>query len=175
MAGTGEIGVITGDGKGKTTAALGLALQAVGRGAKVMMFQFLKAPDSSGEHFAVMGLGSRFIIKPAGRKGFIRRGGRNPEDEALAKQAFQEARAAVLQGEYNLVILDEINIAVYMGLIEPADVVELAKIKPERVGLLFTGRYASPEVLDAADYVIEMKNVKHHFEKGVAAREGIEY
>jgi len=175
MAGTGEIGVITGDGKGKTTAALGLALQAVGQGSGVMMLQFLKAPDSSGEHFAVKGLSSRFVIRPIGRKGFIRREGRNPEDQALAERGLEEARVAISGGEYDLVILDEINVAVYMGLIEPERVVDLAANKPERVGIIFTGRYASPEVLDTADYVIEMKNVKHYFEQGVAAREGIEY
>lgn len=175
MSDRGEIGVITGDGKGKTTAALGLALQALGRGSRVMMVQFLKSPDSSGEHFAAKALAPRFVIKPMGRKGFIRKRGGKPEDEVLAQEAFEEARAAVMSGEYNLVVLDEINIALFMGLIAPEAVLDLAKKKPERVGLIFTGRNARPEVLEAADYVIEMKNVKHYYDAGVAAREGIEY
>lgn len=175
MTRRGEIGIITGDGKGKTTAALGLALQAVGRGSRVMMIQFLKSPDSSGEHFAARGLAPRFVIKPMGRKGFIRRRGGKPEDEANAAKAFEAALEAVMSGRHDLVILDEINIAVFMDLIDPAAVVDLAAKKPEQVGLIFTGRNAHPAVLEAADFVIEMKNVKHHFDAGVGAREGIEY
>ncbi len=112
----GQIHVFTGEGKGKTTAALGLACRAVGRGLKAFMVQFLKAPDTSGEQFAAKALEPLLTIKPMGRKGFIRRRGCEPLDTVMAELALEEARWAMLHGENNVVILDEANVAVHMGL-----------------------------------------------------------
>jgi cob(I)alamin adenosyltransferase len=172
---TGKIQVFTGDGKGKTTAALGLAWRAIGRGLKVFMVQFLKAPDTSGEHFAAKAFAPLFTIKPMGKEGFIRRRGCDPLDQIMAEMALEEAREAMLSGEYDLIILDEINVAVHLGLLNVTDLLELIDLKPEKVELVLTGRYAHPGVIERADMVLEMKKIKHHFDKGVMARKGIEY
>lgn len=168
---TGSIQVYTGEGKGKTTAALGLAWRAIGRGLKVFMVQFLKAPETSGEQFAAEAFAPMLTIKPMGRKGF----GCEPLDVIMAERGLEEARNAMLSGEYGIVILDEINIAVHLGLVEPQTVLELMDAKPENVELVLTGRYAHPKVIERADCVLEVKKIKHHFDKGVEGREGIEY
>ncbi|MEI8183274.1 MAG: cob(I)yrinic acid a,c-diamide adenosyltransferase [Desulfomonile sp.] len=168
---TGSIQVYTGEGKGKTTAALGLAWRAIGRGLKVFMVQFLKAPETSGEQFAAEAFAPMLTIKPMGRKGF----GCEPLDAIMAERGLEEARNAMLSGEYGIVILDEINIAVHLGLVEPQTVLELMDAKPENVELVLTGRYAHPKVIERADCVLEVKKIKHHFDKGVEGREGIEY
>ncbi|MBM3303195.1 MAG: cob(I)yrinic acid a,c-diamide adenosyltransferase [Deltaproteobacteria bacterium] len=175
MPETGKIQVFTGEGKGKTTAALGLAWRAIGRGLNVFMVQFLKAPDTSGEHFAAHAFAPMMMIKPMGRKGFIRRRGWEPLDTVLAELAMEEARAAMLSGEYEVVILDEVNMAVHLGLVHVKNLLDLIGAKPEHVELVLTGRYAHPEIVMRADVVLEMRKIKHHFDDGVAAREGIEY
>jgi cob(I)alamin adenosyltransferase len=175
MADNGKILVFTGEGKGKTTSALGLAWQAVGRGRKVFMVQFLKAPDTSGEHFAVHAFAPLLTIKPMGRKGFIRRSGPDTLDTDMAEQALKEARAAMVSGEYDVVILDEVNVAAHLGLIRIEHLLELIDLKPASVDLVLTGRSAHLELIHRADVVLEMKKIKHHFDDGVAAREGIEY
>ncbi len=172
---SGKIQVFTGDGKGKTTAALGLALRAIGRGMKVFMVQFLKAPDTSGEHVAAKAFGPNLVIKPMGRKGFIGNRGPEPTDALMARKALEEARNALLGKEYDVVILDEINVAVHLGLLEVQDVLALMDSRPEHVELVLTGRYAHPDVVERADSVFEIKKIKHHFDNGVPAREGIEY
>jgi cob(I)alamin adenosyltransferase len=175
MNGPGKIQVFTGEGKGKTTAALGLALRAIGRGFKVFMVQFLKAPGTSGEHLAVQSLAPMMVIKPMGRNGFIFRQEYEPLDTTMAELALKEARNAMSSGLYDVVILDEVNLAVHLGLIGVQDLLDLMDSKPENVELVFTGRYAHPEVISRADAVQEMKKIKHHFDKGVKARKGIEY
>ncbi len=175
MAETGKIQVFTGEGKGKTTAALGLAWRAIGRGLKVFMVQFLKAPDTSGEHFAAHAFAPMMIIKPMGRKGFIHRRGLEPLDTVMAELALEEARTAMLGGEFDVIILDEINVAVNLGIIAIKDLLDLMEAKPENVELVLTGRYAHPEVVLRADVVLEMRKIKHHYDNGVVAREGIEY
>lgn len=175
MAETGKVQVFTGEGKGKTTAAVGAAIRAIGRGLKVLMIQFLKAPNSSGEQIAALALDPQFKIKPMGRKGFIRRRGCEPLDHVLAEIALDEARSEIANGEYDVVILDEINVAVHLGLIDVEEVLGLIHSKPENVELILTGRYAHPEVIEQADSVLEMRKIKHHFDAGVPAREGIEY
>ncbi|MBI5569404.1 MAG: cob(I)yrinic acid a,c-diamide adenosyltransferase [Desulfomonile tiedjei] len=172
---TGTIQVITGEGKGKTTAALGLALRAVDRGLRVFMVQFLKAPHTSGEHFSAEAVAPLLTIKPMGRKGFIRKSGGEARDRLLAQQALQEARTAMLSGDYGVIVLDEINVAVSMGLIDVKDVLEFIDAKPEGMELLLTGRYAQPEIVRRADLVLEMKKIKHPFDQGIPAMEGIEY
>lgn len=175
MNGPGKIQVFTGEGKGKTTAAVGLAVRAIGRGFKVFMVQFLKAPNTSGEQIALQALAPSMIIKPMGRKGFIFRRGCEPADIAMATQALDEARSAMLSGNFDVIVLDEVNVAVHLGLIDVQDVLDLINSKPDKVGLVFTGRNASPEIIDQADVVTEMRKIKHHFDKGVRARNGIEY
>ncbi|MBI5250216.1 MAG: cob(I)yrinic acid a,c-diamide adenosyltransferase [Desulfomonile tiedjei] len=175
MNGIGTIQVFTGEGKGKTTAALGLAWRAVGRGLKVFMIQFLKAPETSGEHFAAEAFGPLLTIKPMGRKGFIRRRGCEPLDTVMAELALEEASSAMLSGHYDMIILDEINMALHLGLIRLQDLLHFMKSKPENVELVLTGRYAHPQVIELADSVLEMRKIKHHFDSGIPAREGIEY
>jgi cob(I)alamin adenosyltransferase len=175
MTETGKIQVFTGEGKGKTTAALGLAWRAIGRGLKVFMVQFMKAPDTSGEHFAAKAFAPMMTIKPMGRKGFIVGRGCDPLDAVMAELALEEARNAMLGGEYDVIILDEINVAVNFGIVDVKNVLELLEAKPKKVEMVLTGRYAHPEVITHADVVLEMKKIKHHYDNGVAAREGIEY
>jgi len=175
MSQTGKIQVFTGEGKGKTTAAVGAAVRAIGRGRKVLMIQFLKAPDSSGEQMAALALDGQFTIKPMGRKGFIYKRSCEPLDQVMAESALEEALFQVVNGDYDVVILDEINVAVYLGLVQVGDLLGLIDSKPEKLELILTGRYAHPSVIERADSVIEMKKIKHHFDAGVPAREGIEY
>ena len=172
----GLIIVNTGPGKGKTTAAMGTALRAVGNGLKVLMLQFLKGSWHYGELDAVKAFGDNFVMKQMGR-GFVKVGGAetDPEDVKMVEEAWGEARAAILSGQWDLVILDEINYAIGYKMLDPAKVVETLKQKPEAVHVILTGRNAHPSIVEIADTVTEMKQVKHAYEKGVMAQRGIEY
>jgi cob(I)alamin adenosyltransferase len=172
----GLIIVNTGPGKGKTTAAMGTALRAVGQGMRVLMLQFLKGSWHYGELDAVMAFGDRFIMKQMGR-GFVKVGAENPdpEDVRMVEEAWAEAEKAILSGEWDLVILDEINYAISYGMLDSARVVEALKKKPEMVHVILTGRNAHPTIVEVADTVTEMRQVKHAYEKGVMAQRGIEY
>lgn len=172
----GLIIVNTGPGKGKTTAAMGTALRAVGNGMKVLMLQFLKGSWHYGELDAVKAFGDNFVMKQMGR-GFVKVGGAetDPEDVRLVEEAWEEARQAINSGRWELVILDEINYAISYGMLDPAKVVEVLKRKPEQVHVILTGRNAHPTIVEVADTVTEMKQVKHAYEKGVMAQRGIEY
>lgn len=170
----GLIQVYTGNGKGKSTAALGLALRACGRGLRVLMIQFMKGGGPYGEHIAAEQLAPLLTIIPTGRPGWVKRPVPDPEDVALARAAFERATAAVTGGEYDLVILDEINGAISFNLIPVGDVLDLMKQKPATVELVLTGRDAPAEVIAAADLVTEMAEVKHYFRAGVPSRQGIE-
>jgi cob(I)alamin adenosyltransferase len=172
----GLIIVNTGPGKGKTTAAMGTALRAVGSGMKVLMLQFLKGSWHYGELDAVKSFGENFVMKQMGR-GFVKVGGAetDPEDIRMVEEAWSEAREAIMGGKWDLVILDEINYAVSYGMLDPAKVVEALKQRPEMVHVILTGRNAHPSILEIADTVTEMKQVKHAYEKGVMAQRGIEY
>jgi cob(I)alamin adenosyltransferase len=172
----GLIIVNTGPGKGKTTAAMGTALRAVGNGMKVLMLQFLKGSWHYGELDAVKAFGDNFVMKQMGR-GFVKVGGAetDPEDVRLVEEAWKEAEAAILSGQWDLVVLDEINYAITYGMLDPSRVVETLKRKPERVHVILTGRNAHPTIIELADTVTEMKQVKHAYEKGVLAQRGIEY
>ena len=172
----GLIIVNTGPGKGKTTAAMGTALRAVGNGMKVLMLQFLKGSWHYGELDAVKAFGENFIMKQMGR-GFVKVGGAetDPEDIKLVEQAWAEADAAIMSGKWDLVILDEINYAISYGMLDPGKVAETLKRKPELVHVILTGRNAHPTIIELADTVTEMKQVKHAYEKGVIAQRGIEY
>jgi cob(I)alamin adenosyltransferase len=172
----GLIIVNTGPGKGKTTAAMGTALRAVGQGMKVLMLQFLKGSWHYGELDAVKAFGANFVMKQMGR-GFVKVGGAqpDPEDVRMVEEAWAEAEQAILSGEWDLVILDEINYAISYGMLDPAKVVATLKKKPEMAHVILTGRNAHPTIVELADTVTEMRQVKHAYEKGVMAQRGIEY
>jgi cob(I)alamin adenosyltransferase len=172
----GLIIVNTGPGKGKTTAAMGTALRAVGNGLKVLMLQFLKGSWHYGELDAVQAFGDKFIMKQMGR-GFVKVGTEkpDPEDVKLVEEAWAEAARAIDSGTWDLVILDEINYAISYGMLDPAKVAESLKTKPVMVHVILTGRNAHPTIIELADTVTEMRQVKHAYEKGVMAQRGIEY
>ena len=176
MAGKLEQGLVqiyTGEGKGKTTAALGLALRALGRNLKVYMLQFLKGEDT-GELHAGRLFGDNFVIEQTGLKGFIHRGKIDPADAHRARVALQAAKKILSGGKYDLVILDEINVALYFELISVHEVVQVLAARAPHVEVVLTGRYAPPELVEMADLVTEMQNIKHYYQAGVSAREGIE-
>jgi cob(I)alamin adenosyltransferase len=172
----GLIIVNTGPGKGKTTAAMGTALRAVGQGMRVLMLQFLKGSWHYGELDAVQAFGDKFLMKQMGR-GFVKVGAEkpDPEDVRMVEEAWAEAEKAIHSGEWDLVVLDEINYAISYGMLDPAKVVESLKKKPELVHVILTGRNAHPTIVEVADTVTEMRQVKHAYEKGVMAQRGIEY
>ncbi|HMK34760.1 MAG TPA: cob(I)yrinic acid a,c-diamide adenosyltransferase [Desulfomonilaceae bacterium] len=170
-----RIFVYTGDGKGKTTAALGRGLGPISRGLKVYMVQFLKRPNTSGEHFVPAALSSLFTIKPMGRGRFIANRPSEPEDRVMGQLALKQARNAMLSGEYATVILDEATAAVRKKVIDLPQLLDFMASKPEGVELVITGRHAPSDIIRVADVVIEMKKIRHHFDKGCKARKGIDY
>ena len=173
----GLIIVFTGPGKGKTTAALGTAFRAVGQGLKVLMVQFIKGSWHYGELDTSRMLGeNRIRILPMGR-GFVKVGVEkpDPEDVRMVEEAWRFASQAITGGEYDLVILDEVNYAISYKMLGPAKVVETLKQKPERVHVVLTGRNAHPSIVECADLVTEMREVKHPYQKGILAQRGIEY
>jgi cob(I)alamin adenosyltransferase len=173
---TGLILINTGPGKGKTTAAMGTALRAVGNGMKVLMLQFLKGSWHYGELDAAEAFGGNFVMKQLGR-GFVKIGGAetDPEDIRMVEEAWEEARTAILSGEWDMVVLDEINYAISYGMLDPAKVVDTLKARPEMVHVILTGRNAHPSLVEIADTVTEMREVKHAYQKGILAQRGIEY
>lgn len=170
----GCVQVYTGNSKGKTTAALGLAFRAVGRGLKVVMIQFMKGGGPYGEHLSAARLAPDLTIIPTGRDGWVDKDNPAQEDITLAAQALALAKEKLLSGEYDLVILDEVNGAAGFGLISVVDILDLIKIRPATVELILTGRNADPQVIEAADLVTEMVEIKHYYKAGVPARIGIE-
>ncbi|MEM3770548.1 MAG: cob(I)yrinic acid a,c-diamide adenosyltransferase [Candidatus Bathyarchaeia archaeon] len=170
----GLVQVYTGDGKGKTSAAFGLALRAIGRGLKVHIIQFIKGGFDYGELYVVDRL-PNLTLKAFGRGKFVTTQPPSEEDVKLAEEALKLAEKTIKSGEYDLVILDEINVALNLKLISLEKVLELIKGKPKHVELVLTGRYAPKEIIDVADLVTEMREVKHPFKRGCQAREGIEF
>jgi cob(I)alamin adenosyltransferase len=172
----GLVLINTGPGKGKTTAAMGTALRAVGNGMRVLMLQFLKGSWHYGELDAVKAFGDNFVLKQMGR-GFVKIGGAetDPEDVKMVESAWDEAREAILSGAWDMVVLDEINYAIGYGMLDPAKVAETLKTRPEMVHVILTGRNAHPSLVEIADTVTEMRQVKHAYEGGVLAQRGIEY
>jgi len=169
----GYIHIYTGDSKGKTTAALGLALRAMGAGLKVFMGQFVKRRICS-EHKALERFKDLITIKQYGT-GFIK--GKKPASSAMAaaKKGLVDVKKALMSGKYDMVILDEINIAVHYGLLSTDDVLKLLDKKPVATEVIITGRYADKKLIKKAGLVTEMKEIKHYFKHGVKARKGIEY
>ena len=168
----GYVQVYTGDGKGKTTAALGLALRAAGAGLKVFIAQFVKGMEYS-ELDALARFGDAITVKQYGRGCFIYREPTD-EDRRAAREGLAEIRQVVASGEWDVVIVDEGNIATHYGLITVDELLELAETKPDHVELVITGRRAHPRLLERADLVTEMTEVKHYYTQGVVARKGIE-
>jgi len=170
----GMVQVYTGDGKGKTTAALGLALRAIGHGLKVYMIQFMKGDPEYGELRAVKNL-PNFVVRQYGRPDFVDRKSPSAVDIRLAQEGLAHAREVIASGEYDLVILDEINVALDFKLIDLQEVLALIESRPREIELVLTGRCAPQQVLQAADLVTEMREVKHYFRCGRGSRDGIEH
>lgn len=171
---TGLVQVYTGNGKGKSTAAFGLALRAYGHGLKVVIVQFLKRADY-GEHRAFARLAPQVEVRAFGREGFLHTNGVRDEDYRLAHQALEYAREVMTQGRADILILDEINNALRFGVLQVEEVLDLLDLRPSHVELVLTGRGAPPELIARADLVTEMREVKHPYHAGVASRAGIEY
>ncbi len=169
----GLVHVYTGNGKGKTTAALGLALRAMGNDLQVAMVQFMKSPQYYGEYEIAKSLPNLTLL-PMGRDCLVYEGKAKQEDYDAAEAALKKARELMQSGRYDLVILDEVNVAIFMGLIKVEDVVKVVTQRPPRVEVVLTGRYAPPEIIEVADLVTEMCLIKHPYNRGIPARDGIE-
>lgn len=169
----GYVQVYTGDGKGKTTAALGLVLRALGHDLRVAVLQFMKADPSWGEIVMLHRLG--VDVLQCGLDHWVIKGEATEEDLAAAAEGFARARDLVMSGDYDVVVLDELATALYFELVGLDDVLALVRDKPAHVELVITGRRAPDGLLAAADLVTEMVPRKHYYDAGVEAREGIEY
>lgn len=178
----GLILINTGDGKGKTTAALGTALRAWGDGQKVLILQFIKGGWKYGELNSIEALGKlngNIEIRPMG-DGFVFHN-REEDEEAyqkkkqLAEKAWEMVVEEVMSDKWDLVILDEVNYAIHFEMLDTEKVVKLIQEKPARLNMILTGRYARPELIELADTVTEMTLIKHAFQKGIHARKGIEF
>jgi cob(I)alamin adenosyltransferase len=172
MAGRAYVQVYTGDGKGKTTAALGLALRAAGAGLRVFVAQFLKGTASS-ELSGLRRFADLITVRQYGRPDFIQ-GAPAPEDVAAAHEGLRGARDAIDSGRFDVVILDEANIATFFGLFTVDELLEVVDRAAGSVEIVITGRRADQRVIDRADLVTEMREVKHYHARGVRARRGIE-
>jgi cob(I)alamin adenosyltransferase len=168
----GYVQVYTGDGKGKTTAALGLAIRAAGAGKRVFIAQFLKG-TKSGEHEALGRFQDLIRVELFGRPGFIS-GAPGPEDKTFARKGLAEVLGAVRSGSFDLVIMDEANLAVWYGLFSVEELLEVMESGGGRMEIVVTGRKADPRVIARADLVTEMREIKHYFTSGTRARDGIE-
>ncbi len=173
-ANRGLVIVITGNGKGKTTSAFGQALRAVGQGYKVFIMQFMKGRDY-GEFVAAKKYLPRLTVRRSGLDSFVMRDKPAPVDIELARQGLELAKKAIASGKYNMVILDEINVAIDFNLIPLEEMIRLIKNKPSGLDLVLTGRYAAKEIIKLADTVSEVKEIKHHYTAGIKDRAGIEY
>jgi cob(I)alamin adenosyltransferase len=170
----GLVQVFTGEGRGKTSAAIGTVIRALGNGLRVFIVAFMKAGRPSGEWEVLSGLQNVSVAR-FGTKAFVNPDSPGPEDREQAAKALKAAQEAMLSGDYELVVLDEVNVAVAWKLVELDEVLRLIEDKPGNVELILTGRSADKEIVRAADLVTEMLNIKHPYEKGTEARKGIEY
>lgn len=168
--------VFTGNGKGKTSAAMGVALRAVGQGLRVLMIQFIKGSWHYGELDSSKMLNGQFEIRPMGR-GFVKVGTEkpDPEDVRLVEEAWKTGVEAMHSGNYDLVIFDEINYAVNYGMLPISHVIADLAARPEHLHVICTGRNAHSDLVEAADLVSEIKEIKHPFHKGILAQRGIDY
>ena len=169
----GTVQLYTGDGKGKTTASLGAAIRAAGHGRRVLMIQFMKG-RLYGELAAAKGIDG-FTIEQYGRDEFVDSTNPDPVDMELAARGWARALEAASDEDIDLLILDEINVAVSFGLVALEDVIRFVEKRQPHLELILTGRYAPDELIELADTVTEMREIKHHYQKGVEARKGVEY
>ncbi len=170
----GLVQVYTGDGKGKTTAALGLAVRALGHGLTVHIIHFMKGDTRYGEQATLAQLPG-VSVERFGLTTLCNPKQPRPEERQQAHKALEAAQQAVRGGQYQVVVLDEINVALAFGLIPLEPVLELVRSKPAGIELVLTGRKAPPELMAVADLVTEMREIKHPFQKGILARAGIDY
>lgn len=171
----GLILVFTGDGKGKTTAAFGVALRAAGNGMNVLVLQFMKGLISIGEINALSDTNLPITIERFGRPGFVQNRVCEPLDLHIAHQGLEAFKEALESGAYDLIVLDEIIMAVDFGLLKIEEVMKAIEKKPPELHLVLTGRNAKKELLEIADVVTEMREVKHHYHQGIKAQKGIEF
>jgi len=175
----GYIQVYTGDGKGKTTASLGLTMRALGRGWKVLLVMFAKGGNGYGELFSFRELSPKLAqqleIVQAGLDRIVYKNNVSKEDENAVNFGWEKAKNAAISGEYDLIVMDEANIAIDLGLIKIDEMVEFLKNKPQSLEIVITGRNARQEIIEIAHLVSEIKPVKHYWNVGVTARKGIEY
>ncbi len=172
----GLIIVFTGNGKGKTTAAMGQALRAVGQGLKVLMLQFIKGTWNYGELESIKRLDPDLVIRPLG-KGFVRTKSKLDDNEAIENinQSWEQAENEILSDKYDMVILDEINYVIDFGLLPVDKMLTLLEKKPNRLHIILTGRNAHEKVIERANIVTEMVEIKHQYSKGIKAHKGIEF
>lgn len=175
----GYIQIYTGDGKGKTTASLGLALRALGHGWNVLIAQFAKGESENGDFYGELSSSTKLMPKldfvQFGLDKVIYSHNINIEDYKETRRGWQFAKEAIKNNKYQLIILDEINVCVDLGMIKVSELKEALKNKPQNLEIVLTGRCAHPEIVAMAHLVTEMKPVKHYFDMGVMARRGIEY
>lgn len=170
----GLVYVFAGDGKGKTSAALGVALRAAGHGLRTHITFFMKGEYPYGEQ-RTLGLLPNISVARFGSLEFVVPGEVKPEEKEQARLALENARIAAASGRFDLVILDEVNVAAAWKLIDIADVLRFIREKPEGLEVILTGRYADPQLIEIADLVTEMKEIKHPHRKGIPSRKGIDY
>jgi len=179
----GCVHVVTGDGKGKTTSSFGLAGRAVGQGLKVKMIQFTKGPKMIGDksYYGEVNLANKYLpkdlfsIEQYGSNKILLKNKLTEKDLQEAKKGWERAKSVILNGESDVVILDELNICMDFNMLKIDEVLDVLKNKPKNVEVVITGRYAPQELKDFADYVTELKAIKHPFDKGIEARRGIDY
>ena len=171
--GPGYTHVYTGHGKGKTTASFGLALRAVGNELTVLVIQFMKGPEMTGERRAARHLPG-MEVRPMGRDGLLHPGDIMERDRTLATEALESVVSEMTEGRWDMLILDELNTACALGLVPVERVLQLMDLKPDGMELVLTGRGAPEKVVEKADLVTEMREIKHYYQQGVQAREGIE-
>ncbi len=175
----GYIQVYTGNGKGKTTASLGLAMRALGRCWKVLIIMFTKGGDDYGELNSFRNLSpeisQNLTIIQAGLDRIVYSDNKNKDDAEEIKKGWELAKKAIKNDEYNLIILDEANIAIDLGFIDLDEMLDVLKNKPEEMEIVLTGRNANPKIIEIAHLVSEIKPIKHYWDKGIRARKGIEY
>jgi len=175
----GYIQIYTGNGKGKTTASLGLAMRALGRNWKVLMVMFTKGGDNYGELTSFRNLSpeiqTNLTIEQAGLDRIVYAQNKNYDDEKAIKHGWEIAKKAILNDEYQLIILDEANIAIDLDILDVNEVVETLKNKPHHMEIVLTGRNAHPKIIEIAHLVSEIKPVKHYWDLGISARKGIEF
>ena len=175
----GYIQVYTGNGKGKTTASLGLAMRALGRCWKVLIIMFTKGGDNYGELISFRNLSpeiaKNLTIIQAGLDRIIYSNNKNSKDEEEIKKGWEITKKAIINDEYNLIILDEANIAIDLGILDVNEVLEVLKNKPEEMEIVLTGRNANPKIIEIAHLVSEINPIKHYWDTGISARKGIEY